>query len=51
MGFMQSRAFFDRSGPNLADVFFISRKKILACFHAEKPTPRSIGGRGRFDAK
>ena len=51
VGLKQNHVFSDGSGPNLAQVFFISRKKILAWFHIEKSTPRVNGGRGNIDAK
>ena len=41
-----NHTFFDGSGPNLAHVFFISQKQILALFHFEKPTQWQNGGRG-----
>ena len=44
MGLMQNHAFSDGSGPNLAYVFFISHKQILALFHFEKPTPGAKRG-------
>ena len=36
---LQAPPCFDESGQNLAHVFFISRKKILAWFYFDNPTP------------